>query len=425
MNVLVVGGGGREDALGRELNNEADRIFVAPGNAGTETYAENVPIEPTDVRELAKFAVQNNVDLAVIGPDDALAAGLIDRLSSAGIAAFGPKQSAACVETSKAFSKTLMRKMGIPTADFAILNNLQDALHHIRGAEYPRMAKADGLALGKGVKKCLSATDARIAIREMMIKRKFGSAGDTVIMEDFLEGQDISLHAFSDGETYSLTPAVQDHKEIYRNGTGPMTGGMGTIAPLPHISAEETKLLGEQFVSPALRGLKLGGKPFSGMLFPGLRLTPEGPKALEYNARFGDPETQALMRILKSGLLKTLIACTEGTLSVNQPEWSDKSVVCVVLASKGYPGTSTKGDVIEGLEEAGKQEGIIVYHAGTKRQGNEILTNGGRVLNVTATGDSIEAARTKVYDAIENYINFAGMQFRDDIGEKAMQGNLA
>ncbi len=425
MDVLVVGGGGREHALSWKLEQEVSNLYVAPGNAGTESIAQNISIEATDTPSLVKFAKQNKTDLVVIGPDDALAQGLVDKLEEAGIAAFGPSQAAAQIEASKSYSKNLMKTAGIPTADFQVFSNPDDALSYLQSSSYPLMVKVSGLALGKGVIKCNDAAEAADAIHKMMVDKSFGDAGNSIVIESYLDGPEVSLHAFCDGESYAMMPAAQDHKTIFEGDIGPMTGGMGTVAPLPKISDEQVKELGKQTISPLLKNIGERGVKFGGLIYPGLKLDPKrGPQVLEYNARFGDPETQVYMRLMQSSLIEMIQACEEGNLKHVRALWNNQFAVCVVLASAGYPESSTKGVVIEGLEEAEKEADITIFHAGTRKERGHIVTNGGRILGVTAVGDSIQAARDKAYGAIDAHIYFDGMQLREDIGEKALSTTL-
>lgn len=424
MNVLVVGQGGREHALADKLSYEADRLFVAPGNAGTESIAENVPIEPTNIRGLLKFAIQNNVDFTVVGPDDPLALGIVDEFEREGLAAFGPNKEAAQIEASKAFGKLVMKDAGVPTADSKTFHRSKDALAHIRNQHFPLYVKASGLAQGKGAVECDSIVKADKTIREMMIDHVFGSAGETIVIEEYLDGEELSLHLLVSGKDYVMFPSSKDHKTIGENDTGPMTGGMGTISPVPGIGAFNIKDMGEILVEPSLNELWNRGIKYKGILYPGVKMTSKGPKIIEYNARFGDPETQVYMRRLENVLLPSLMACREGRLRDVNLQWSEKYAACIVLASRGYPGEYEKGLVIEGIEDAEIMPGVKVYHAGTKRDGEDIVTSGGRVLGVTATGDTLRDALDLSYEAAE-LIRFGGKKpiIRKDIGRKALENN--
>ncbi len=417
MDILIIGSGGREHALAWKLNQspKAGKIFIAPGNAGTALVGQNVSLDIFDHQVVIDFCKLNKIDLVVIGPDDVLAEGIVNSLQAAGIKVFGPTKAAAEVEWSKSFAKDLMKRLGIPTARSEEFREIEAAKEYAKNSNYPLVVKASGLALGKGVVIANSYEDAVSALEEMLVKKVFGAAGETVIMEEFLQGIEISIHAFCDGETFSMFPAAQDHKRIFDNDQGPNTGGMGTVAPVPGVTAETLKEIEQKIVAPLLGGLKKVGREFNGILFPGIMLTKDGPKVLEFNARFGDPETQSYMRLLKTDLVDILLACAAGKLKDLKIEWEENlSVCCVILASAGYPGTYKKGIPISGIKEAESMEGVVIFHAGTKILDSNIVTNGGRVLGVSARDETLEGARQKAYDAVER-INFEGKQFRKDI----------
>jgi phosphoribosylamine--glycine ligase len=418
--VLVVGSGGREHALVWKLKQSPriDELFVAPGNGGTCDLAENVPIAANDIGGLVGFARKNGVDLTVVGPDDALALGIVDVFRRSGLRVFGPTQGAAQIEASKTFAKELMRRSGIPTAPFRTFRDYDEALSYIRKHGAPIVIKASGLALGKGVYVCQTVGEAETALAEIMIKHAHKGAGDEVVIEDFLPGQEVSIHAFCDGKTAILFPTAQDHKPALDSDKGGNTGGMGTIAPLPWVTDETMHLVKRQIVKPTLEALDRCGRPFTGCLYPGLKMTPEGPMVLEFNARLGDPETQSYMRLLKTDLLEILEACVKGTLSDLTIEWSAGFAACVVLASGGYPGEYKKGLPISGIDEAERVPGVVVFHAGTRKV-ESLETSGGRVLGITAVADTLQSALSRAYEAV-SLIKFEGAHFRHDIGAKAM-----
>ena len=426
MRVMVTGSGGREHALGHAIaqSDPATEIFTAPGNAGTAELGENVNISVTDIAGQADWARRNGVDFAVVGPDGMLADGMVDAFEAAGVPAFGTTQDAARVEWSKDFTKGVMRDAGIPTAPSARFDDPDQALEHVATRHYPAFVKADGLAAGKGAVEVRDPDEAARVVREMMVKRVFGDAGATILIEDHLGGSDvpeISLHALTDGRTYLMFPPSQDHKTIHENNAGPNTGGMGTVSPLPGISEEQTARWGEQIIAPLLDGLRARGIDCRGLLYPGLKLPNGLPRVLEFNSRFGDPETQVYARLLKSGFLDALMACREGTLDSVDLRWQNMAAACVVLASAGYPESSQKGVPIDGIEDANSVEGVKVFHAGTAARDGRVVTNGGRVLNVTALGTTLEEALAKAYEGVSR-IHFPGMQLRRDIGAQALQG---
>ncbi|MFM8364729.1 MAG: phosphoribosylamine--glycine ligase [Verrucomicrobiota bacterium] len=415
--ILVTGSGGREHALAWKLaqSPEVEKIFTAPGNAGTERFGGNVAIAAEDVNRLVDFAKENRIDFTVVGPDDALAAGVVDAFEAAGLKIFGPRAEAARLESSKAFAKDFMRRHGIPTADYREFTDCAAALDFCREAKYPLVVKADGLALGKGVVIAQTRTEAEAAVRSCLVDGAFGAAGQRIVIEEFLEGVECSIHALVDGSSYLLLPDCRDHKKAFDGNTGPNTGGMGTICPSGSVDELLRERICREILDPFLAGIQKDGIPYRGMLFPGLMLTAEGPKVLEFNCRWGDPETQVLVRRLKSDLLPLLEATAEGKLSAIQPEWDSRPAVCVILASGGYPGSYEKGKPIAGLEEAAQLDGVEVFHAGTKSLDGGVVTNGGRVLGVTALGENLASARAAAYGAADR-ISFDGLQRRNDIG---------
>lgn len=418
MKVLIVGNGGREHALAWKISKspKVQKIFIAPGNAGTALVGENV--ECTTTGEIVGWLKKNPVDLVVIGPDSHLARGLADEIQALKIAVFGPTKKASEIEWSKSFAKRLMEEEGIPTAKSQTFNDYEKARKYMSQQKFPLVIKADGLAFGKGVVIAKDLGEAESALERIMKDKIFGDAGSEVLVEEFLEGKEISIHAFCDGETVSLFPASEDHKRIFDGERGPNTGGMGAIAPVPWVTEGLLDEIKEKIVLPCVLGLKKRGRPFVGVLYPGIMVTVDGPKVIEFNGRFGDPETQVYMRILKTDLVDVLLACINGSLSRTKVGWSKESACCVVLASGGYPEAYERGEIISGLEKI-ENPNIKVFHAGTKKDKGEIVTNGGRVLGVTATGDTLQTALFEAYEAIEA-ISFDGMRFRKDIGQKSI-----
>lgn len=414
MEVLVIGAGGREHALAWKLKDSprVSNVWNAPGNGGTPE--QNVDLAVDDHEGLVRFARDHQIGMAVVGPDDALAAGLVDVLESEGIKAFGPKQSAARLESSKIFAKEFMQRHGIPTAAFGAFDTLAAAEKFLENSPYPVAVKADGLALGKGVVLADTREEALRAVREMMAEDRFGEAGKRIVIEEFLHGRECSMHLLMDGRRSLLFPSIQDHKRLLDGDQGPNTGGMGTFSPSPAWTVELEERIDQEILKPLLRGLAEDGIEFRGLLYPGLMLTEEGPKVLEFNCRFGDPETQALMPRLKSDLFELLEAAAEGRVDTVRPEWDARASVCVVLASGGYPGAVKKGIPMEGLEEAAGMEGINLFHAGTKQENGRCVTAGGRVLGVTALGETLRDARDRAYLAAGR-IRFDGCQYRRDI----------
>ena len=417
MKILVVGSGGREHAFAWKLTQSprVSKIYCAPGNAGTARVAENVAVPISDHAALIAFVKREGIDLAVIGPDDALAAGIVNAFQAAGLRAFGPTASAARLESSKAFAKDFMRRHGIPTADYREFTDSAEARDYCATAKYPLVVKADGLALGKGVVIAQTAGEAAEAVAQCLDAGVFGDAGKRIVIEEFLDGVECSIHALVDGASYALFPDCRDHKQAFDGGVGPNTGGMGTISPTGSVDAELEAIIRSGILDRFVAGAQADGLDFHGMLFPGLMLTAEGPKVLEFNCRWGDPETQVLVRRLQSDLVDLLDACIDGTLAAQRIEWTAQAAVCVVLASGGYPGAYKKGEEITGIDTAEGNVGVVVFHAGTAESPDGLVTNGGRVLGVTALGDTLAAARESAYAAADQ-IHFANQHRRNDIG---------
>ena len=420
MKVLVIGSGGREHALVWKLKQSTavDRIFCAPGNAGTAAISENVSIAATDLPQLRKFAKENRVDLTVVGPDDPLAMGIVDLFALDRLRIFGPTKSAARLESSKIFAKELMRARKVPTAQAQTFSDSDEALNYCEGIKFPVVIKADGLALGKGVIIASDKAEAASAISAMMTEARFGDAGRRIVIEEFLRGSECSLHALVDGENYRLFESARDHKRAFDGDKGPNTGGMGAFSPANNWNAKLQAGFESQIMRPLLDGLRKEGVTYRGLLYPGLMITEEGPRVLEFNCRFGDPETQALLPRMKSDLVGLLEATIDGQIGTHSIAWDDRASVTVVLASAGYPGRYDTGKTISGLAEAAKLDAIHVFHAGTKMANGETVTSGGRVLAVTALGETIEAARERAYEAVSR-IHFEGCQYRRDIALSA------
>ena len=416
MKVLVVGGGGREHAICWKLaqSPKVTQLFCAPGNAGIAQVATCIDVKATDVDGMVAWAKANAMDFVMVAPDDPLALGMVDAMEAAGIPAFGPHANAAIVEASKAFSKELMAKYHIPTAKYCTFTDLEKALSYLEAPGAPIVVKADGLALGKGVVVAATVDEAKQAAQEMMEDKKFGESGSTVVIEECMTGPEVTVLAFTDGKTVVPMPASQDHKRAYDGNQGPNTGGMGAISPPPQYTPELAQRCMEEIFQPTIDALRAEGRPFQGVLYFGLMLTPSGPKVVEYNARFGDPECQVVLSLLDTDLMDILQACVDGTLDRLQIRWKDEAGCIVVLASGGYPLDYKKGYPISGLDEAGQT--AMVFHAGTKLgPGGEYLTNGGRVLGVTATAPTLDGAIAGAYDAAK-HISFQDMHFRTDIG---------
>ena len=425
MRILVIGSGGREHALTWKLRQSphADQIFCAPGNAGTGEIAENVAIPVSDLAALVRFAKENRVDLTVVGPDDPLAAGIVDLFTSEKLRAFGPDKSAARIESSKIFAKELMRTQKIPTAEARTFSSSSEALQYCERLRFPIVIKADGLALGKGVVIAADAVAARSTIDDMMNQARFGDAGRRIIIEEFLHGTECSLHALVDGKNYLLLESSRDHKRALDGDQGPNTGGMGAFSPANNWNTRLQLRFDAEIMKPLLRGLIEEGVTFRGLLYPGLIITSDGPRVLEFNCRFGDPETQVLLPRMKSDLLPLLEATIDGKIERCAIEWDTRAAVTVVLASGGYPGKYESGKSISGLDQAAKLEDVQVFHAGTKRDGSEVKTAGGRVLAVTALGSTLEAARARAYEAVSR-IHFENCHYRRDIALNAVAANM-
>ena len=420
MKILVLGSGGREHALVWKLRQSprVSAVFCAPGNAGIAQLATCVPLKVSGHDALVQFAKDERIDLTVVGPDDALAAGIVDLFQAHGLRIFGPTQSAARLESSKVFAKEFMQRHGIPTARSGSFSDSSEAQKFCRGATYPLVVKADGLALGKGVIIAQNPWEAGLAIHEIMDARKFGDAGSRVLIEEFLTGEECSIHALVDGQDYLLFPSAQDHKRALDGDQGLNTGGMGTFSPAAKlVTPEIEERIHREVLAPFIAGLAKDGLDYRGMLFPGLMITADGPKVLEFNCRFGDPETQVLLTRLDSDLVDLFEACIDGRLAHVQAKWKVECAVCVILASGGYPGSYASGKPITGLDQVA--DDITVFHAGTKHDGGKTVTAGGRVLGVTALAADLPAARKNAYAAVEGIV-FEGRQFRRDIAAKGL-----
>lgn len=418
MKILIVGGGGREHAIAWKLakSPKVEKMYCAPGNAGIAEVAECVNIGVMEFDKLVAFAKEHEIDLTVVAPDDPLAAGAVDAFEAAGLRAFGPRANAAILEGSKAFSKDLMKKYGIPTAAYETFNDPEKALTYLETAKMPIVLKADGLALGKGVLICKDLEEAKAGVKTLMMDKQFGSAGDEIVIEEFMTGREVSVLSFVDGKTIRIMTSAQDHKRAKDGDQGLNTGGMGTFSPSPFYTPEVDAFCKEHIYQKTVDAMKAEGREFKGIIFFGLMLTADGPKVLEYNARFGDPETQVVLPRMKNDLVDLFEACIDGTLDQIDLEFEDNAAVCVVLASAGYPEHYEKGFEIRGLENFKDRDGYYVFHAGSKfdEQGR-VVTNGGRVLGVTATGTNLKEARTNAYKATE-WIDFDNKYMRHDIG---------
>ena len=419
MRVLVIGSGGREHALVWKIKQspKVEKIFCAPGNAGTSEFADNIPIAADDIEGLLQFAMKKEIGLTVVGPEQPLVMGIVDRFEVKGLRIFGPSASAAELEGSKSFSKDIMQKYGLPTAVYKIFSSAESATKYIQAKNCPLVVKADGLAAGKGVLLCRSSREALVAVDTIMRQRLFGEAGDQIVVEEFLEGQEISVLAFSDGQTVLLMDSAQDHKAVYDGDIGPNTGGMGAYSPAPVFTELMRQKVRDKIMLPMVRAMQQEGRTYKGILYAGLMLTKTGPQILEFNARFGDPETQPLMVRMETDIIPLFEACIDGTLGQCQVNWKNKSSVCVVMTAEGYPGTYQKGEIISGLQNANSTPEVVVFHAGTKEKDGKVLTNGGRVLGVTATGANTESAIQRAYDAVGK-VNWRGVHYRKDIGSR-------
>lgn len=418
MKVLIVGSGGREHAIAWKVaqSPKVDKIYCAPGNAGIAEYAECVPISAMEFDKLAAFAKEHEVDMTVIGMDDPLVGGIVDVFEAQGLRVFGPRKNAAILEGSKAFSKDLMKKYNIPTAAYETFTDPYKALEYLQTAKMPIVLKADGLALGKGVLICNTLEEAQAGVKEIMEDKKFGSAGNQMVIEEFMTGREVSVLSFVDGDTIRIMTSSQDHKRALDGDQGLNTGGMGTFSPSPFYTKEVDEFCKKYIYQPSVDAMKKEGRTFKGIIFFGLMLTADGPKVLEYNARFGDPETQVVLPRMKNDIVEVFEACIDGTLNQIELEFEDNAAVCVVLASDGYPVKYEKGFKIHGLEKFKDADGYYVFHAGTKfDEDGDIVTNGGRVLGVTAKGKDLKEARANAYKATE-WIDFANKYMRHDIG---------
>lgn len=421
MNILIVGNGGREHALGWKLKQDprVKRLFFAPGNGGTCELGENVNIIANDLDGIVEWTRAQHPDLVVIGPEAPLCAGLSDRLTTLGVEVFGPNQRAAQLEGSKHFAKTILERAGIPTGRFKTFTRVEEALAYSQTQHYPQVIKASGLAAGKGVIIAQNPWEASAAIYDLMCNKLFGAAGDEVLIEEFLEGEEMSVHAVTDGQTFRLLPSAQDHKRISEGDTGPNTGGMGAYAPSPRMTAELATTLKGQIFEPLLEAMKDDGIDYRGVLYAGLMLTADGPKVLEFNCRFGDPEAQVLLPLLQTPLLDIMLACVRRKLGNLQVEWSSQHALGVVMASEGYPANPRTGEVIEGLDHPTSSDQQLIFHAGTKRQGDKMVASGGRVLTLVGLGSTLREARDQAYRCVGT-IHFRGAQFRRDIGHRAL-----
>ena len=418
MRILIVGSGGREHAIAWKCaqSKRVDKIFCAPGNAGIGQIAECVPITAMEFDKLAAFAKEQKIDLTIIGMDDPLVGGIVDAFEAAGLRVFGPRKNAAILEGSKAFSKDLMKKYNIPTAGYETFNSPEAALEYLKTAEYPTVLKADGLALGKGVLICNTREEAEEGVKTLMLDKQFGSAGDRIVIEEFMTGREVSVLSFVDGHTIKIMTSAQDHKRAKDGDKGLNTGGMGTFSPSPFYTAEVDEFCKKYIYQATVDAMKAEGREFKGIIFFGLMLTPKGPRVLEYNARFGDPETQVVLPRMKNDIIDVFEACIDGTLDKIDLEFEDNAAVCVVLASDGYPEKYEKGKLITGLEAFDNNPGYYCFHAGTKRTDEGFVTNGGRVLGITATGSDLKTARANAYKATE-WVSFENKYMRHDIGK--------
>ncbi len=424
MNVLIIGSGGREHAIAWAISKSSklDKLFVAPGNAGTKQIAENISVDVSNKNEVADFCEKEKIDLVIIGPEKPLVEGLADFLREKGFYVFGPSANAAKIEGEKAFAKELMKEYGIPTAKYQIFSKEENGklLEYLENTKYPTVIKVSGLAAGKGVIIANNFREAKNAVKEIVEKNKFGKAGDVIVVEEFLKGEEASVFAVTDGENYVLLPPAQDHKRVFDGDKGPNTGGMGAYAPAPVVSSKTLKRIENEIIKPTLKALKEKSGGFVGCLYVGLMITAEGPKVVEFNCRFGDPETQAVLPLLEGDFLELLFSASIGKLNKESIKIADKTAVCVVAASEGYPGAYKKGFEIKGLEKA-EELGALVFHAGTKEENGRILTNGGRVLGVTAVieGNDLMLCKQRSYGMLSE-IDFTGIYYRKDIAEKGI-----
>lgn len=419
--ILIIGSGGREHAIGWKVvqSVRCGQIFFAPGNAGTAELGTNLDIKATDINALVEFAKNEHVDLTLALPDDPLALGVVDAFQAEGLRIWGPSKAAAELEWSKAYAKDFMKRHHIPTAKYEIFRDFENAKTYVEKGSLPVVVKASGLALGKGVTVAQTKDEAIEILHKIFIDKIFGSAGNEVVIEEFLEGVEISAHAISDGKSWKMFPCSQDHKRIFDGDAGPNTGGMGVVAPLSFVDEVLMNKIEKQIVAPTIGGMELEGRPFVGILYPGIMLTKDGPKVFEFNSRFGDPETQTYMRLIDIDILDMFDASIDGKLLKLDIKWKNLSACNIAIASGGYPGNYEKGKLISGIKEAGKQDDVVIFHAGTTMSRQDLVTNGGRVLGVSTTGKNLKEALDKAYKAIEK-ISFEGMQYRKDIGKKAL-----
>ena len=419
MKILVVGGGGREHAIAWKLSQSplVKKIYACPGNAGIASLGDCIEISAEDIKGLADFAEKNLIDLTVVGPEQPLILGIVDEFEKRKLKIFGPKKEAALIEGSKGFAKEFMKRYHIPTASFKIFEQKDEAIDFVRSSEFPLVIKADGLAAGKGAFVVEDLKSAEEAVEKVMVQKIFGEAGNRVVVEDFLIGEEVTILAFTDGRTVLPMVSSQDHKRIYDGDRGPNTGGMGAYAPTLIVNEKIMKKITEEILEPAIFGLNKEGRVFKGVLYAGLMITEMGPKVIEFNCRFGDPETQVVLPLLESDLAEIFLSIVEEELDLQDVKWKEGSAVCVVLASGGYPDKYEKGKEIFGLNRVGNSN-VLVFHAGTKKAGNRIITNGGRVLGVTAFDQTMEGALGRAYSTVDK-IRFDGMQYRHDIGYRA------
>lgn len=420
-NILIIGSGGREHAIGWKLlqSPRVGHIYFAPGNGGTEKLGTNVPINVNDIPKLLEFAKSEKIDITLALPHDPLILGIVDLFQKAGLRIFGPTHNVSRLEASKSYAKKFMEYYNLPTAQFETFTDLDQAKEYISTQVLPIVIKVNGLSMSKGVFICHTSKEVHDAIHEISVKRAFGKAEGEIVVEEYLEGIEISVHAFTDSNTHVLFPATQDHKRIGEGDIGPLTAGMGSVAPLPFVDAKLFKEIEALVIKPSISALAADNLPFQGVLYPGIMITPLGPKMLEFNARFGDPETQTYMRLLDTDLLDIIEACIEGRLNEIEVKWKPQSACTVVLASAGYPGGYKKGKTISGINLAEEHKDIVVFHAGTVYQDGFLVTDSGRVLGVSAIGDSIQEALEKAYAAIKK-IEFEGMYYRKDIGKNVL-----
>ena len=419
MKILVVGGGGREHAIVWKLaqSPRVKKIYCAPGNGGISQIAECIPVKAIDIEGVISFALNNGIDMVMVAPDDPLAAGMVDAMEAKGIRAFGPRKNAAVLESSKAFSKDLMKKYGIPTAKYEVFEDSEHAIEYLRHQSFPLVVKADGLALGKGVIIAQGFDQAQEAVNSIMSDKVFGKSGDKLVIEEFLYGPEVSILAFTDGKTVVPMVSSQDHKRVYDNDKGLNTGGMGTFSPSRIYTSEMAEYCMENFYKPTIEAMNQENRKFKGVLYFGLIITPEGPKVLEYNARFGDPEAQVILPRLKTDLVDIFDAVIDEKLASLNIEWDNNAAVCVIMASGGYPEKYATGLEITGIKAAEKDYGVTVFHAGTKYDNGKLLTSGGRVLGVTAVASTLDDARARAYEGVGK-ISFKDMHYRKDIGIK-------